>query len=302
MALERWSEFFEDLQHVRGRSQNTVMAYRRDLELFDDFRQTGKPLIELFDYMKSKKLSTRSQARVISSLRTYFRFLESKGDSAPELRELRPPRVQPSLPKPITLDEFHKLYEASRAEDVYRSARNQVTLLLLFGLGCRVSELVGLDLQDFSSTDGWLKVVGKGGKERLLPLSGNLLNELRVYLKEIRPQLIKSEGIGKEPSSILLNDRGHRPSRVDVWRWLAAWSAKAGFESPIGPHQFRHGCATSLLESGADLRTIQMLLGHSSLQTTQIYASVTSGKLREAIDKNHPLSDVRKSQDFKGEL
>lgn len=293
MALKRWSEFFEDLQHVRGRSLNTVMAYRRDLELYDEFQRTGRPLFSLFEYMKGKKLSTRSQARVISSLRTYFRFLESRGEAAPELRELRPPRVKPTLPRPITLDEFHKLYEACRVDDVYRSARNQITLLLLFGLGCRVSELVGLDLQDFSATDGWLKVVGKGGKERLLPLAANLLSELRVYLKEIRPRLLRPASIGKEPNSILLNDRGHRPSRVDVWRWLAAWSAKAGFESPIGPHQFRHGCATSLLENGADLRTIQMLLGHSSLQTTQIYASVTAGKMREAIDQNHPLSGSR---------
>jgi len=292
MALQLWVEFFEDLQHVRGRSQNTVMAYRRDLELYEEFRKTGRELGRFYEFMKSKKLSPRSQARVISSLRTYFRFLEASGHKAPELRELKPPRVKPGLPKPITVDEFHRLFEACRVEDVYRSARNQLTLLLLFSLGCRVSELVGMNLHDFNATDAWLKVLGKGGKERLVPLSENLLQELKVYLKDVRPHLVRGEN-----QSILINDRGHRPSRVDVWRWLAAWSARAGFDEPIGPHQFRHGCATALLESGADLRTIQVLLGHSSLQTTQIYTSVTSHKLKEEVDKNHPLSGIRTLDD-----
>lgn len=288
MALQLWIEFFEDLQHVRGRSQNTVLAYRRDLELYAEFHSTQHELSRFFEFMKARQLSTRSQARVISSLRTYFRYLEKNGIKAPELRELRPPRVKPSLPKPITLTEFHQLMEACRAEDVQRTARNSLTLLLLFGLGCRVSELVGLNLHDFNQTDSCLKVVGKGGKERLVPLSETLMGELKLYIKEVRGKLVKGE-----TQSILINDRGHRPSRVDVWRWLAAWSARAGFSEPIGPHQFRHGCATSLLENGADLRTIQVLLGHSSLQTTQIYASVTSNKLKEEVDKNHPLSGLR---------
>lgn len=288
MALKMWVDFFEDLQHVRGRSQNTVMAYRRDLELYEEFQQTSREIGRFYEFMKAKQLSTRSQARVISSLRTYFRFLESQGEKAPELRELRPPRVKPGLPKPLTVTDFHKLVEASHVEDVYRSARNQLTLMLLFGLGCRVSELTGLDLHDYSPTDNWLKVLGKGGKERLVPVSENLSQELKVYIRDVRSHLAKNE-----EKAILINDRGHRPSRVDVWRWLAAWSARAGFDEPIGPHQFRHGCATALLESGADLRTIQVLLGHSSLQTTQIYTSVTSHKLKEEVDKNHPLSGIR---------
>lgn len=293
MALKLWVEFFEDLQHVRGRSQNTVMAYRRDLELYEQFLETKRELARFYEFMKDKKLSPRSQARVISSLRTYLRYLESQGDKVPELRELRPPRVKPGLPKPISLTEFHQLFEASTNEDPNRTARNHLTLLLLFGLGCRVSELVGLNLHDFNVTDAWLKVLGKGGKERLVPLSENLLEQLKIYVRDVRGHLVKDE-----TPSILINDRGHRPSRVDVWRWLAAWSARAGFEEPIGPHQFRHGCATALLEGGADLRTIQVLLGHSSLQTTQIYTSVTTHKMKEEVDKNHPLSDIRSLDDI----
>ena len=124
-------------------------------------------------------------------------------------------------------------------------------------------------------------------------MSDRLLKELRDYLKEIRPHLTKDSN-----TSILINDRGRRPSRVDIWRWLAAWSAKAGFEEPVGPHQFRHGCATALLEGGADLRTIQMLLGHSSIQTTQIYTTVTSNRLQQEIDQHHPLSGFKNLDDL----
>lgn len=290
MALARWTEFFEELQHVRGRSLNTVMAYRRDLELFDEYKSShGITIPGFYAFMKEQKLSDRSQARVISSLRTYFKFLESRGEKADELRELRPPKVKAGLPQVLSYEDYNKLLEVARsASDPLRAARNQITLVLLFGLGVRVSELVSLNLQDFSEAEAWVKVLGKGGKERVLPLTDYILQEIKVYIHQVRPHLSKDQ----EPT-LIINDRGHRPSRVDIWRWLAAWSQKAGFESPIGPHQFRHGCATALLESGADLRSIQMLLGHSSLQTTQIYTTVSTSKLTETIQEHHPLSGIK---------
>jgi integrase/recombinase XerD len=286
--LSLWTEFFDDLQNVRGRSLNTVLAYRRDLELYAEFRETHPRTMDLYEFMRVRKLSTRSQARVISSVRTYLKFCESQGQESPELRDLRPPKVKVNLPKAISYDEFKQLLEACAGEDEFRTERNQLTLLLLFGSGCRVSELIGLDISDLSETDRWVKVLGKGGKERLVPLTESLFASLRHYLVEVRPHLVKDK-----TTSILINDRGHRPSRVDIWRWLAAWSAKAGFDKPVSPHQFRHGCATALLESGADLRSIQMLLGHSSIQTTQIYTSVTTQNLTQTIDQFHPLSEVK---------
>jgi integrase/recombinase XerD len=284
-VLPLWVDFFDDLQNVRGRSHNTVMAYRRDLELFALYRQKEKSIVGFYEFMKLNKLSTRSQARVISSLRTYFKFCEGRGLRAPELRELRPPKVKVGLPKPISNDEFQKLFEASKVEDPAKTTRNQLTLLLLFGLGCRVSELINVDLFDYSETEKWLKVLGKGSKERLIPLTDALVVLLNQYLSFARPHLVKENS-----DSMLINDRGNRPSRVDIWRWLASWSTRAGFAEPVGPHRFRHGCATALLESGADLRSIQMLLGHSSIQTTQIYTNVTSGNLLKTIDEHHPLS------------
>lgn len=291
--LPHWIDFFDDLQNVRGRSQNTIMAYRRDLELFSKFKLQNIRLIEFYDFMKNEGLSARSQARVISSLRTYFKFSESKGLKSEELRDLRPPKVKASLPKILTQDEFEKLVIASDVPDQAKKIRNLTTLLFLYGSGCRVTELINLNINDFSPTEKWVKVLGKGQKERLIPMTEALYTLLEKYIAEARPKL----AAGVTPNnSLFLNDRGHRPSRIDIWRWLAAWSTKAGFAEPVHPHRFRHGCATALLEGGADLRSIQMLLGHSSIQTTQIYTSVTSNALAKEIDDHHPLSNMQYSQ------
>ncbi len=288
MGLPLWVEFFDDLENVRGRSRNTVLAYRRDLELYNDFQATQQTVTAFYGYMKAHGLSDRSQARVISSLRSYFKFCEENKVSAPELRELRPPRVKAKLPKVLTEDEFKKLFASCELQDSNRTLRNRITLLLLFGLGCRVSELIALNLEDLSETQSCLTVTGKGQKQRLVPLSAGLLSDLKNYIRDVRPDLVKDS-----THSIIINDRGHRPSRVDIWRWLSAWSAKAGFAEPVSPHQFRHGCATALLESGADLRSIQMLLGHSSLQTTQIYTAVSINKKSKTIEEHHPLSKLK---------
>ena len=300
MPLELWTDFFDELQTVRGRARNTVLAYRRDLELFEEYskkhssKQAAIDFEEFYIFMGKQGLSARSQARLVSSLRTYYKFLERRGVKIPDLRKLRPPKVNAKLPEAITVSEFETLYLSCQVENPLRTARNQITLLLLFGLGCRVSELIQLNMADFNATDGRLTVLGKGGKQRLVPLTSRLLREFSDYLEFVRPQLI-----GAKTSSVLINDRGNRPSRVDIWRWLSAWSKKAGFRNPISPHKFRHGCATQLLEAGADLRSIQMLLGHSSIQTTQIYTSVTQKNLRETIENNHPLSKISAGDDIK---
>ncbi len=287
MAMQLWVEFFDDLEHIRGRSRNTIMAYRRDLELWEDYTKSSHDIPGFYVYMKKRQLSPRSQARVVSSLRTYFKFIEGRGMKAPELRELKAPKIKVGLPKALGPDEFKKLYDACETEDPNRTARNRITLLLLYGLGCRVSELIGLNLSDYHETDAWLSVIGKGNKERAVPLTEHLNRELKTYLEFARPAILREIS-----PAVLINDRGHRPSRVDIWRWLAAWSAKAGFEEPVSPHRFRHGCATALLEAGADLRSIQILLGHASIQTTQIYTSVTTRNLTDTIDRHHPLSDL----------
>lgn len=288
MALKYWVEFFEELEHVRGRSRNTIMAYRRDLELYDNFKQDDNSLKLFGSYLNKNGLSARSQARVISSLRTYYKFCQKQGDKVPDLSQIKPPKFSAPLPNTLSLEEFQKLQKSCVVENKFKTARNHITLLLLFGLGCRVSELIQLNLKDFYEGEAWLKVIGKANKERIIPITEPLMLELVAYLKQIRPELAK-----KSEKSILINDRGNRPSRVDIWRWLDAWSKKAGFEKTVNPHKFRHGCATALLEAGADLRSIQVLLGHSSIQTTQIYTSVSTKHLESEIEKHHPLSGLK---------
>jgi integrase/recombinase XerD len=288
MSLPLWIEFFDELQNVRGRSLNTVMAYRRDLELFVTSKKTSSSVQAFYHFMKEQGLSQRSQARAISSLRTYFKFCEDRGLKSPELRELKLPKVKNKLPDVLTKVDFDSLYESCKTDDPFRSARNQMTLLMLFGSGCRVSELIGLDLKDFNETESYITITGKGNKQRAVPLTDHLRSELKIYLEQIRPKILK-----ESTQSIFINDRGNRPSRVDIWRWLSSWSKKAGFKQAVSPHQFRHGCATALLESGADLRSIQMLLGHSSLQTTQIYTTVTNTKLNQTVEDHHPLSNIK---------
>jgi len=281
-----WTDFFDDLQNVRGRSLNTVLAYRRDLELYRKFSEKNSRLIEFFDFMKKEGLSTRSQARVISSIRTYMKYCESRGVKCSELRELKPPKVKTTLPKAVSVEEFEKLFLAATTPDRAKTLRNHLTLLFLYGLGCRVSELISLNLNDYSPTEMWVKVTGKGRKERLIPLTESLGVALEEYLTQARAEL------GTGSNTLLFNDRGHRPSRVDIWRWLASWSAKAGFDEPVHPHRFRHGCATALLEGGADLRSIQVMLGHASIQTTQVYTAVTTNVAAQTIEDHHPLSKI----------
>lgn len=286
--LTHWINFFEDLQTVRGRSLNTVMAYRRDLELYADFVETKLPTTHIYDFFKKRNLSPRSQARVVSSIRTYLKFCESQGEKCPALRELRQPKTSKTLPKALTTEQFYELQKSAITDDSAQTLRNQLTLSLLFGSGCRVSELINLDTIDYNSIERWIKLTGKAGKQRLVPLTEFLIQAINLYLETVRPNLIREKS-----DTLLVNDRGHRPSRIDIWRWLSAWSKKAGFDETVSPHQLRHGCATALLDSGADLRSIQMLLGHTSIQTTQIYTSVSNQHLRDSIDAFHPLSNTK---------
>lgn len=283
-----WIEFFEDLELVRGRSKNTISAYRRDLLLYEDFKKLSKPVSEYYKFLQKKELSNSSQARAISSLRTYCKFLERNDVPAPELRELKLPKVEKKIPNPITLEEFDKLVEAAKGKNESHTYRNRLCLYLMFGLGLRVSELIDLDIESVHLDEGTLLVVGKGSKERVLPLSSALIEMISTYLSNHRKEIC----FDLKERSLIINKKSNRPSRIDIWRWLDAWSKSAGFKERVHPHQFRHACATSLLENGANLRSIQVLLGHTSLQTTQMYTTVAKGHLNQTLDERHPFAEL----------
>ena len=285
-------QFLEHLEFSGAYSSNTVTAYRKDLSLYAQFLQIpSSKKLDFYEYMNCQKFTARTKARVISSLRSCLRFLEKRGfkEARALLKSLHAVPVKLSLPKLVSMTEFDQIYLAASVEDRHKSARNHLTLLLLFGLGCRISELIQLNLQDISELDRSLVVTGKRNKQRLLPLTDDLFHQIKNYIQNHRSFIEKESNM-----ALLLNNKGKRPSRVDIWRWLAAWSKKAGLENIKGPHQFRHGFATGLLENGADLRSIQFLLGHSNIQTTQIYTSVRKKHLRKVILAHHPLSFVKR--------
>ena len=269
------------------RSPHTLSAYKRDLALYNDFLKKHQDISLFHEYIDKKGFSPRSKARIISSVRSYLRFLDDQKHIQP-----KPVSFRPRLPKFISLKEFQLLLKSATDKESHKKARNHITLFLLFGLGCRISEMIQLDLQDINEMDMSLIITGKRQKQRVLPLTTALFVRLSDYIKHHRPGLLK----GHKTHAVLINNRGRRPSRVDVYRWLAYWSQKAGFQEVKSPHQFRHGFATTLLEEGVDLRSIQLLLGHSSIQTTEIYTSVQQGLLGKTIQQHHPLSSVKDRQ------
>ena len=284
-------DFLRDLQFSRNYSNNTLSAYKRDLNYYKDFRKEGSGKIkDFYLFLDQKELSVRSQARVISCLRSYFKFLQKRGESCPEINHLKPPKFYHKLPERIHVKDFQALWKASEEKSFHNTIRNQLLLSFLYGLGCRVSELTALNVSDINEIECWVRIQGKGNKQRLLPLSKKLSQLLSLYLMQSRPFLGK-----KEKSCLFFNNKGNRPSRIDIWRWLKKWSSMGGLEGVKNPHSFRHGCATELLEKGANLRSIQKLLGHANIQTTQIYTSVSGGQLKSAVDQYHPLSKIKKS-------
>ena len=219
-----YEDFLRELSFNRGYSTNTLSAYKRDLAYYKDFCKAGQSIQKFYYFLEKKKLSSRSQARIVSCVRTYLKFLQLRGHPAVDIKHLKLPKLKNKLPKLISLKEFKDLWKACEEDTASLALRNKLILSFLYGLGCRVSELVFLNLQDFNETEAWISVVGKGNKQRLLPLPKELYKLLILYLKESRV-LIGRQG---DPS-LFFNNKGKRPSRVDIWRWLKAWSLKAGF-------------------------------------------------------------------------
>ncbi len=277
-------EFLNYLRLVENKSEHTLSSYEGDLNKFYKYQSQKTPFL-FIEYLKKQKLTPRSQARAISAIRSYSRFLENRGHKVDFRSQFKMSGVKNALPLFVSHREFNKILKSAIVpQKEAHTQRNHLVLYLFFALGCRVSELVSIQMADFIDTDESIIIKGKGNKQRILPVINPLLDLLREYLCHARPLLLRSY----KTHSLILNDRGNMPSRVDIWRWIQKWSRQAGCTKY--PHQFRHGCATELLDNGADLRSIQELLGHSSIETTKIYTKVTRNKIRDTIKKHHPLS------------
>ena len=289
------------LDHVaveRGLSTNTLLAYRRDLRRYQTWLD-GRHLSTLEDVTSSDvsdflaglrsgdaPLSAASAARVLASVRGLHRFAAREGIVRADVAApVRPPRAALRLPKAISVEEVVSILEAASAEDTPLAIRDRALLEVLYGSGARISEVVGLDRDDIDSESGSIRLRGKGGKERVVPLGSHALAAVDGYLVRSRPLLARA---GKGTPALFLNSRGGRLSRQSSWTLLQAAAARAGLTAEVSPHTLRHSFATHLLDGGADVRTVQELLGHASVTTTQIYTLVTVDRLREVYATTHP--------------
>lgn len=284
-------DFLDYLLIDKKYSPNTIESYARDLEKYYQFQkqreikmnQIKKEHIkEYLKYLKESKMSDKSISRNISSIRTFYKFLlmERVITKSPiELIEL--PKIKKTLPTVLSTEEVSRLLDIT-ITDAY-SARNKAMLELMYATGLRVSELIALKKQDINFEDAVLKTLGKGSKERILPIGDYALDALRVYLDGYRDELMKK----KVTDYLFLNNHGTPITRQGFFKIIKKLAKEKNITTPFSPHTLRHSFATHLLDCGADLRSIQELLGHSDISTTQIYTHVSNDLLKENY-KNHP--------------
>ncbi len=290
MAGNLITDFTTYLSVERGRSSNTTSSYERDLKGYQRFlKKRGKDLdnfdrkdiLAFLTHLKEKGYAASSISRMLSTIRAFCRYLvlESIRDDDPS-ENIHNPRGWDRLPKAISVQDMAKLLDAVKGDKL--ADRDLVMLELMYSSGLRVSELVNLKLEDINLEVGFVRVLGKGGKERVVPISESTVRKIRDYLQYLRPQLLK----GKESPYLFLSRRGRPLTRQRFWQTLKHYGRLAGVK--VTPHVIRHSFATHLLEGGADLRSVQKMLGHSDISTTQVYTRVTADRLKRIYDKYHP--------------
>ena len=286
------AEFQSYLSVERGLASNTLESYARDLSKFlahlgrekVDWKRAGEADLVKFVHSESKAgLSPRSLARLISAIKAFYRWavLESRIERSPAT-QLTSPKPWQTLPQFLTIKEVRALLALPDVGDP-RGLRDKAMLEVMYASGLRVSELIGLRIADVRLRDGFLLCRGKGGKERLVPLGKSAVEAVRLYLDTVRPSLLK-----RPTEDLFLSRLGSKFTRQGYWKTLKSYARKAGLEAKIHPHVLRHTFATHLLERGADLRSVQLMLGHSQITTTQIYTHVTRDRLRKVYDRFHP--------------
>ena len=288
------SSFLTHVRVEKGLSANTVSAYRRDLVKFDAFAQKRKLSLEavsrddLVDFLAGlyrQKLESKTVARHLVTLRNFFRFAQIHDlISVDPSINLESPKIRRSLPGYLRLEEVEKLLTQPDAKTPI-GLRDRAMLEVLYSTGLRVSELIGLRVTDLDTKVGCVRCIGKGDKERIVPVGRKALGMVEKYLRDARPQFI-----GKMTGSptLFVNRRGRQLSRVGVWKILSAYGRRAGLRMALTPHMLRHSFATHLLERGADLRSVQLMLGHADISTTQIYTHVVEERLKQIYKAHHP--------------
>lgn len=288
------SRFLRHVAVERGLSANTLAAYRSDLARYSaHLAELGRSAVEdvtaqdvsafLARVRGDDGAAASSAARMLSTVRGLHRFLAEDGVAEDPAHEVSPPKQPMRLPKAIGIDEMARLIGATDGEEPVR-VRDRALLELLYATGTRVSEAVGLDVDDLA-TGSMVRVVGKGSKQRLVPVGSYARTAVDAYLTRVRPVFAVR---GTATPALFLGPRGGRLSRQGAWLVIQAAADRAGLAAHVSPHTFRHSFATHLLQGGADVRVVQELLGHSSVATTQLYTLVTADALRDVYTTSHP--------------
>jgi integrase/recombinase XerD len=285
-------QFINYLRIERGLADNTIQSYSRDLTRFFQYLEDRSlsPLRlsrdQIMDYVVliGKGLSARSVARNLSTIKTFFRFLSAEGAIKNNpARLLETPRIARRLPKILNRGEVERLISQPDTSKA-RGQRDRAMLEVLYATGLRVSELVGLKVLSVNLEAGYVRTLGKGSKERAVPIGEKAIAAVKQYLANGRPQLAKHTN----SPYLFLNLRGHPLTRQGFWKIIKKYGREAAIGKTITPHGIRHSFASHLLEAGADLRSVQVMLGHADIVTTQIYTHVTRDRLKELHEKCHP--------------
>ncbi len=297
--------FLTSLLLERGRSSNTLAAYRRDLVRYTDWlAETGlsveaaddDAILRHLEALRSRELAVASLRRAAVTIRSFHRWRTSEGIAAGSVgRDLSVPKVTDAVPKALSEEDVTRVLDTCIGVDGV-GHRDRAMLEVLYGTGMRISELVGLQLSAVDLDDGMARVLGKGSKERLVPLAGFALRALVEYLGPSgRPRLEPRRWARRgDAEAVFLNARGGRLTRQGAWLVVKRHAEQAGLGDVVHPHVFRHSCATHMIEHGADIRTVQELLGHASLTTTQRYTRVTSERLRSVFMQAHPRAKLQR--------
>ncbi len=285
--------FLDVLWVENGLSKNTLSAYRSDLsqlalwqkknhrKLFDLKREH---LLRYLAHVQQQGKSSRTNARLLSSVKRLFQYLIRENELAVDpTAQIDSPRYMKALPSSLTESDTEALLNAPDVDNA-QGQRDQAMLETLYASGLRVSELIGLQLSQLNLNEGLVRVVGKGDKERLVPLGENAILSVQHYLTNARPELLK----GRQSDAVFVSNRGQGMTRQTFWYLIKRYVITAGINKPVSPHTLRHAFATHLLNHGADLRVLQMLLGHSNLSTTQIYTHVAKERLKSIHAQHHP--------------
>ena len=285
--------FLNYLRVEKGLSDNTIHAYRRDMAKFVAFagkRELGTTDVrreDVVDFLASlyrKNLDSRSVARHLVTIRHFFRFSLTEGfiqdDPAADIES---PKFRQSLPEFLSVEEVDRLLRQPDANDIV-GMRDKAMIELMYSTGLRVSELCSLRVSDLQMDPGCLRCIGKGNKERLVPVGKQALGAVRQYLQQSRPKLLQGTG----SPYLFVNQKRGKLDRIAFWKILGEYGRKAGLRKSLTPHMLRHSFATHLLDRGADLRSVQMMLGHSDISTTQIYTHVVEERLKQVYKAHHP--------------